>query len=374
MDVKKLKVYITGNDSNSIDITNQVLNIRMVESIEGDIYGQIDIEDSKQTLETAIGTQQTITVTYEYLSVEYINRFYLDGASNVDITSNTGKKTYVLNLTSYNEALNSSQLVSRSYKGTSTDIIRKVFAEFFGKGSFVYKAKAITQGNYIAPNISPKTVVDIIKQNAYDENLTPFFIFQRAIDKGVTTMTSFAEISRQNTSYRISPILPTADTVNNELAQVGMAERIIINSDHDHNVVRTASGVFGKTLNEVKLDSSEILTNKYGLANGSVTKTIPFIDNKYDDMSTPLLNSGDIKNREVATSIKQQMYSSSVTAYQCTPIPKLGVGDLLELVLKGNSPQDRGINPKHSGNYIVSEIIHRIMDGVYTQDITMVRN
>jgi len=371
MKVSTFKVSLGYNEGGTLDITDSVLNINIEENLFGNLSGNVEITDGIGLLDNGITNQNTIILEFEYLKSKVKHTLYVDGVNYVDTTSSLTKRTYVINLKSINSLLNSVKLISKSFKGRSTDIIKTIFDESF-KTKLKVLDNAITQGHYIAPNVSPSTAISQIQRQAYNIDHNPFFIFERLVDSKNSFLTSLSQIEGQIPSATISTQIQNADTLNKVLSNVGQPSNIVIHSDNDNQIARSASGVFGKNITNLDLSNSSVVNESYGATINATSKLNLMRLDMFDNESKPLLNVNDHVSICKMQSILSLLFNTRITAYGCQAIPAIGVGNKVELELQKNK-QGQSPSNKFSGNYIVSKIIHRIEDNDYTQTIELAR-
>lgn len=371
MMVKSFKVSLGYTDGRSIDITDTVLNVNIVESLFGNIEGNIEIVDGIGMLDSAITNQNNIRIEFDYLSHKVTHDFYVDGVNSVDVTTHLNKKTYVINLKSLNDLANSMQLVAKSFKGRSSDIIKTIFDSAFDTKLEVLD-KSITEGHYIAPNVSPNIAISQIQKQAYDINHNPFFLFQRFVNNNRTFLTSLTQIENQEATNTISTQIQDSETISKTLGNIGQPSNIVIHSDNDNQINKVARGIYGKTVVNLDVANSSVSPEKYGAATEAVSKINIMRLDMFGDNSRPLLNTNDHVNICKMQSVLNLLFDTRVTAYGCQAIPNIGVGNKVELKIIKNK-QKKSVSNKFSGNYIISNIIHRIEDGDYTQVIEMIR-
>jgi len=370
MKVSAFNVLLLHRDNGSIDITDMVLNVNITESLFGDLEGSIEVVDGVGLLDNNITNQNNIIIEFEYLKNKVQQKFYLDGVSSVDATTNLTKKTYVINLKSINSLMDSMQLIAKSFKGKSSDIIKTIFDESF-KSDLKILSDSITKGSYIAPNISPSKAIKQIKSQAYDVNQNPFFLFQRLVDNKYDFLTSLSQIEKQTVSATINPVIQNSETVSKSLSNIGQPSNVVIHGYSDNQVYKTNNGVFGKNIVNTDISNSTITNEPYGASINATSKTNILRTDMYDN-SEPLLNNNDYINKCKMQTILNLLFDTRVTAYDCHAIPNIGVGNKIELLLQKNK-QSQGISGKFSGDYLISKIVHRIADNEYTQNIEMVR-
>lgn len=373
MKVTNLKIGIV-NDNGDIDkdITDLVLNINITESLYGDLSGYLEIVDGIGALEEYINTQAKIIIDFTYLENKVQQQFIIDGVRHIDISSNIHKKSYVINLKSINAVIDSMSLLSKAFVGKSTEIINKIYKEFFGELD-IY-GDSLTSGHYICPNISPKKAINRIISQAYDTNNNPFFLFER-LGKNNGCLETLGFIKSQPVFFKVEPTITDLklNEITSPLATIGQPSNIIIHSDNDGSTKKIAKGILGKNFNKLDLSNSGISNKKYGITTGAISISSPFRPDMYTNSVDPLLNSGDIMEVALMNTILSEMDQQLATAYQCIAIPNLSVGYIVDLVIGNNNVGISGVNSKFGGPCIVSKIIHRIDAGDYTQTIDLIK-
>jgi len=372
MKVSSFNVYVTIGKG-AINITDQIISINIVESLFGDLQGNIEIIDGVGLLENGITAQSKIVVEFEYIGTSISQEFYINGVSSVNMTDSLTKKTYTVNLKSINDMANSMGLIAKAFRGKSTEIIKKIHEEVFGVGTLNVMVDSITQGHYIAPNISPKKAIQQIKSQAYDRDISPFFLFQRLIDNKQSILNSLKRIEESEAVWTIQPSILNNENISKPYANVGQPESIIIHSDQENMDYKIGTGVYGKSVNNVDISNSELNKTPYGLYAGAVSVVHPIRMDMYTNDVKPLLNSNDYYNICTMQTILSTLFGTRVTAYHCNAIPGIGAGDKINLDLYKNK-LNQGANAKYSGNYIIAKITHRVADGDYTQIIEMARS
>jgi hypothetical protein len=373
MKVSNLQVVIEHSDNNHKDITDLILNININESLYGDLSGHIEVVDGVAALDHYINSQSKVSIMFKYLNQTTKHMFVIDGIESIDISSNIHKKTYVINLKSVNTFINSMNLISKSFKGKSTDIIKKIHDEFFTHDLLNIFNDSATIGTYISPNCSPKDAIDQILDQAYDSNNSPFFLFQRLIDEGQSILESLDHIKAQEPFFEISPVIINKEKDLKPLSIIGQPENIIIHSDNIDTVHKISTGVFGKNIKQLDISNSGIIDDTYGIQIKSTSTLNPFRPDMYTNDVKPLLNSGDLINVTRMNTILNLMDTQMVTAYHCVAIPGLSVGHIINLNISSNSIGSASSSIKFAGAYVVSDINHRLDDGHYTQTIELSR-
>jgi hypothetical protein len=364
------KVSLVYEGGTSIDITDTVTNLSISESLFGNLEGFIEIVDGVGILDNAISNQTRVLVEFDYIKSRVSHTFYLDGVRSVDITTHLTKKTYVINFKAIDSLLNSMQLVAKSFKGRSSDIIKQIFDQHFDTKLKVL-TDSITQGHYISPNVSPNRAIKQIQNQAYDSNISPFFLFQRLISSKFSFLTSLTQVEDQLTSATIATQIQNDETINKPFSNIGQPSNIVIHNDNDNQIEKISNGIYGKTIVNVDISNSTIGNEAYGATTTATSRSNLMRPDMFD-IGKPLLNSDDHINICKMQTILNMLFSTRITAYGCQAIPNIGVGNKIKLKMQ-NHKQKQQESSKYSGNYIISKIIHNIVDNDYTQHIEVVR-
>ena len=371
MKLSSFGVYLAQEDQTSIDITDQILNFTVEESLFGDLSGRVEVVDATGTLDNAITGNSYIILDFKYLEREVRHEFFVDGVSAVDVTSSKTKKTYAINLKTIDHLLDTMKLIAKSFKGRSTDIIKTIFDESFKKDLQVL-SDSITKGHYISPNVSPSKAINQVKNQAYDANKNPFFLFNRLIDDKFAYLDSLFHMEQQVPMATIKQTIQSNDDVNKPFANIGQPNKVVIHDDNDNKAYKLSKGVYGKNILNVDVSNSDFDNTAYGIHTNSTSITNPLRMDMYDDEVEPLLYDKDYSNVCTMNSILNMLFNTRITAYGCQAIPNVGVGDKVELELQNNKV-NQSVSSKFSGHYLISNIVHRIEDNDYTQNIEMVR-
>ena len=371
MKVDNLVIEAAFLDSSALDITEQVKDLKIIEDIFGNFQASLEMEDGINVIDS-IDTSTTIYLKFTYVKKEIKQKFYINGVQSVDITTNTNKRTYKIDLASVKKLQDASSLVAKSFKGLSTHIIKIIHDEAFGRGSLKVMDHSNTSGHYIAPNISPGKAIGSIMSQMYDKEMSPFFLFQRFVDQGKSILTPLSHIARAPIKHIIEPTYQSMDThEKSEVYSIGRPEKIIIHSDNDNLDYKIANGIYGRHVVNTDLSNSDILVEKFGIhAQSSSSQKTTRLD-MFDD-ATPLLNSGDYVNQSVMKTNTSELFNKRITLYSVPAIPGLGVGHLLRLKFNIGKIKQRP-SKKYSNVYVVSKIIHTINDNEYFQEIEVVR-
>ena len=376
------KIIVSFNyKGQGFDISAMVTTLNIAESITGDLVGTLSVTDDAGIIDNIILTgDEIINISFSYFDLEIKHAFFFNGIKHINIGAEAHKKTYQISLGSINDFISATHLVSKAYSGKSTDIIGNVFVEYFVFDDLVIKKDSLSTGKYIAPNISPKNVIDTLKNTSYDEEGTSFFMYQNLFINGVTILDSLYNMLQQEPIFEISPRLGFADEINKGPIKhsIGRPTNIVIDDNVDIIGV-SSTGIKGKSLEFINLDTSSYNKDLFrGTSKPATNSVKPHRANMYDNTETSLFTSANDMQMTHAKYNTSTAFSINANAYNTPAIPGLCVGNMVTLivsdssVVRVNSPKDKYSN-KYANNYIVSAIDHHFEGGLYTQNIRLSR-
>ena len=177
----QLQVIIISVNGTKWDVTANVMNITLIESISAaTINGVISMMDDSGVVHAIplIG-QERVIITFvkdgTKRSLEFrLNRVHDTTKIRKDVS---GLK---FELVSEKEYLNSSKTFSRSFSGSTTDIISKIHEEYLNQK--IQKIDNEDTGassiNLVLPYIKPYQAINKILEESYATNGSPLFLFE----------------------------------------------------------------------------------------------------------------------------------------------------------------------------------------------------
>ncbi len=372
--LKNFRVNLFIKDSNKgIDLTQNVLDIKIEESINSSLKGTITYEDGLGLSDITGFDTDRITVEFNYLGSKVGETFYTDGLNHINMTESGHKKTFIINLKAIKDVKDSMQLLAKSFSGKATEIIEKIHTEAFGPDSLIVNDTSLNRGKYIAPNISPNTAINSIKNNSYNNDITPFFIFQKLMSPdGVSYLESLKNIMDKEVRHFLKQEVNTK-SFKTLIDKVGDVESIIIEADHTNNIKKIRQGQLGKKVIQYDVSGSNLDQEVIGETDNAISLMSPFRKDMYNHDEEPLLNGGDYINKCISDTKKLDLFSTIVNIMNCEPIPNLGVGDKVHVDVPIKNPLMNGKSSKHSADYMVLNVIHSIIDGSYKQNMKLGR-
>lgn len=361
----------------AFDISAMATSFSIRETIAGDLTGSIELTDDSGIIDNVILTgDEVINVSFTYFDAKINHEFFFNGIKNINMGSNTNKKTYEILLGSINDYISSTNLVSKSYEGSGTDIIKKIFLDYFAFGGMVINTEAVNIGRYIAPNISPKKAIRAVQSKSYDKNNSILLMFQSLFLGGNTMIDSLYNMMNREYIYEISPRIDSnKNTDEGPISHnIGRPSHIIVHDNED--IIGTSStGIKGKQIETLDLDNSSMIKEIFRGSSRPSTNKLSFNrDNLYTDGVRSAVNTNDgVKsNADFKASIA---FSINATAYNVPAIPGLMVGQKIRMPVsnyaKTRSNSQKVYSNKYARDYIVSGIIHHFENGLYTQNIEL---
>ena len=390
---------------NKAKITDSVESVRLYESIYSPFLGgHLEISDGRSFADNHIkSARDYIVIEFQYQGQRLIRKFYADGISFLDTTNIQTHKTYRLNLRSSYELGNALARVTKPFEGSASQVISLLWDEIAHKtpGSHLQlyiDSWAANQGVYICPNISPMKAIGSIIDNSWTNEGSPMFIYERFWAEHPTKLSSWERMIGAKPFYNVSPVLP--DNLEGIRHLHGAPSKVIIRKDHDGEVDRAADGTLGCKIKVINMANSTPIhdqtynylndvemrrprdSNPHGMLqaevdveHGTEKTSICFDTGDVKQLISPL----NAKEITIANAIRSRMESVVIDVFSCRAMAKLKVGDTVTMDLPEGVPQnttgnEERLSTKYAGRFVVSEITHRMKDGTYEQDLTIIRD
>lgn len=362
----------------AFDLSDMVTALNIHENMDSDLYGSLELTDDAGIIDNVILTgDEIINITFTYFEMKVNLAFFFNGIRNINLGENNNEKTYQIVLRSINDYISASHLVSKSYNGSSIDIIREIYANYFVFTPLAVNTESINTGRYIAPNISPKAAINAVLKNGTDKHSSVMFMTQNVFLHGSTVIDSLHNILEAEPVYTISPQTATMSDVNKGPTKVaiGSPTNIVINDNADI-IGTTKTGVKGKIIDYVTLDNSSFDRDIFrGTSKPGVSLLSTSRNNMYGNNVAGIFNSGEDTTLTLAKYKASIVFSINATAYNTPAIPGLRAGDLVSMSVsnytKTRHNSKKTFSAKYSNHYVVAGIDHHFSDGVYTQNIKL---
>tara|TARA_B110000285_G_scaffold62051_1_gene71461 strand:- start:522 stop:1652 length:1131 start_codon:yes stop_codon:yes gene_type:complete len=374
LDLQHIKLNIAN-----VDISGMVLNINILETIKGGVKGSIVVKDNLNFYDTFIGhIQPAITLTITYLGATLTNTFVADGISDMKIIK-LGK-TYTIHFISLPTMLLSIETLNYVYSGTSDKILTKMWLQTCGNAlPLSIDTDAITKGKYVVPNINAGKAIMNVVNASYDIQSSPFCLYQRFWDGGVTRLTTLHDMNKNsfkgsegNTIAITEHIVSSADNQSN-LNTVGTSSNFVLEDMQRHFAKKVGLGHWGKKLSHIKLDQSAVDNLEQRDVTGIHVTGYKLSDKLYDNSEKSLFNTLIDPASSAAKNQKARVYNQYMKVSDVISVPYLGVGFSVDID-QGGSNISRSRMDNH---YIVAQINHKFIldDGnmKYGQDLGLIR-
>lgn len=412
---RSLTAIITKYNGNTIEITNEITEISIYESIYTPfMYGDLVLIDTSAMLSTFpfVG-QEKLRLIWEREDAKVETEFYItDVADASQINDSTG--TYTLNFTSEKQMRNAFCLFSKSYKGNSVDIIKRIHKEYLQE-DIATTTTGLLSHNIVFPYIKPIAAINMIQRTTPAEDGTPIFVFE-TLYSNKTHLNSMKGMLDQEPVMTIEP----KNVVNSDNNKSGAAnmkayrnqafQMAIIKAydtlDHIGQGsfgAQTISVDIGKQMADItdfdfrkhappisndwitsffafeNVPNSEDIPGSNGVRVNGIRSTKLHVQHKntlaYDDF--PNLNDVDPNVFASMKSYMKRLNTTSVHVHM-NSVTELEAGKTVDVIFPRFSPNlgvSEDINDKvNSGKYLISAIRHYIKNREYTMSLELIRD
>jgi len=377
----------------TVDMSAICTSMNLYESIHGNISGTIHVEDKLNFGDVMFRgmSMMPVKISYNYFDEHLDIDMYADGITNQIITKNG--KSYNIILSSLLNLNAATKRICNSYKGTSSDILKSLWAETHGEGQkLVEDTIATSHGKYVVPNISAGECMKNVVNTAYDINSTGMFLYQRLADRGATRFASIHTMENTQFGPGVHPFTLRNEeiTVDTSLAvhdTIGTASRFVLTDYNKDFIAKLAGGMWGQKVTEISLDettnivhnkkeATEIEITKFALSKNLYTNVILAdgpAGKETSYVQKSLFSPESSVSEEIILNMKYRVFNTNLHVDGVVAVPNLGCG-MTVFVDQGSN----GISTtKSDGNYLVANINHMYVmdDGVmqYSQNIGLVR-
>lgn len=404
--VELLQIKIRVMDGTVYDITQLVTEFVLYESIyEIAVSGEIAILDNSGIFATyPLVGQEEVQITLKLVGQDvFIDRvFALGGPKNIRlINENAGGATF--SLKTPETIVNMQNMFSRSYSGLNTDIMSKIYFDFFER-----EVDIVTEGgtshNIVLSYQKPFDAIKYLINETYAIDGTNMFLYDRLYDNKI-------EIKSYKDMYIETPQIDLTPRQNVNTGREGEATRTMLLTKGSlfNYVIRNSFDVFNtldfgaykhnienidlarKTFTQQTFDqqihgsgddtkgiiSGDYLSDEFKEAVSANTRYRRQISNslQYETLSNVSSTDPIGKSNFMATRIK----NSTVSIFgQGDYVNGINIGSTVFLDQKIFKPEDGVYNKDYlnSGKFIVASLAHRykLRDQAYTIDIDMIRD
>lgn len=408
----EFQVRLTSYNGNVTDITEQILEISLYETIYRPfIYGQITIVDNEAMISSFpfIG-QERVRIEWKRDDEKVVKDFYVTDLFDVSrATENTS--VYGVSITSEKQILNSVNLFSKAYTGRGDEIIKSVYDEYLNS-DLETLIRAKTSHNVVFPYIKPMQAVDMIRQNVLAEDDSPMYVFDTLYEER-PRLDSFRQMMERDPIFDLNPSTPALNNPTGESSRDSLKNRGEIYEDKintaydllenltngsyssfstiidpsqkigartDFDFIRHAPPVSNNHVSDIFTIDGRRLNRLYQTRNIVVPQNALAFDNSLpnlngvNELDKSVLNA--YENRSVLTSVKIHMDSIHLTENDDVfSVGKSVTYNRPKTTIKTSDDKNRDITDKvNSGKYIISSIHHNLRREEYTMSIELIRD
>ena len=172
------------------DISNYIVNFSFTESIHSAVLrGSFLITDSSNIVDNfPLRGEEIITLTYgDYFDNKITQDFFLFAVDSMGVDTQQNSTTYRLSFVSPQALMSSSVDVQKSYHGTTTEMINKIFQEYLVEQQRFTNARYTidteeTAGpqTIVIPMLSPLDAINFLKRRSYSpqNKSSNYYFFQ----------------------------------------------------------------------------------------------------------------------------------------------------------------------------------------------------
>ena len=400
--IKDLKVTITSYNGNRRNITDLVVTISIYESIfKLSLMSEIIISDTIGLIDTIpIIGQEIVNIEYSNGDEDYEFEFYVTDISEFNDISD-GMASYKLYLSGKKEMMNAINTFSKSYSGSASDIINKIYVDYLDSSVDNTTASGNSM-NIVIPFMKPFAALKMILQNSISNEKTPLFLYEDS--KNETNLVSLASFQTKDSKMTLD-YSPDIDTTGETLRNVSRKLNKVFNQsfkkgyDNYNNIVNGAYASF--------VNSIDLATKNYERFDFSYENHSPYLEKDLNDSAESwTFNNSLVKNLYNSNKINVNMnslsYTNSFNINGIDPFKKAGIqsyynrmdnlistahvnsfpgikaGDKVTINFKRPVPnlgynQDSLLEQNLSGNYIISALRHNIKSEKYVYFMELIK-
>lgn len=418
--VSGLDITVISYNGNEYRITEDVSELSIFESIYSPfLYGRMVVSDNSAMLSIfPFSGQEKLKLEFERDTENHFERlFYIVNVFDVKkVDNNIGG--YGLSFTSEKQMVNEVSLFSRSYKGSGSEIIQKVYEDFLEEASsdrpLLIHKKGKTTHSVVFPYMKPLAAINMVQQNTLAEDDTPFFLYETLYGentyldslrgmfdaepiKGVVLKQQAVasdnrraeqeDFRRDVYSYTISGAYDTLDTLSH--GSFG-SYTTLVDVSRKRGAMRGFSyltdapslSAEGSEEHEWLTDRMKISVPDVGLRQPHAiysTRNRLVYQNKYSFVNPEFCALNGINNTDqcILNSYMDRMDESTVIIHMDSSI-LISAGKTVMAEFTRFSPKlegtDDNMDYMNSGKYLISSVRHYFKNGDYTMSIELIRD
>lgn len=408
------QAFITRYDKSGdgFDIKNQIVSISLSESIYNPIIrGSLIIDDASNIIDRfPLRGEEILTLTYtDFFETSITQDFIIFSIESYGTNTQQNTAGYLLQFMSPQGLMSSSRDISKSYRGTTTEIIKKIFEEYLTEQQRFENARyeidteeSTGVQTIVIPMLSPLDAIDFLKKKSYSpENKSSNYLFfqTRKQFRMVTHEKIIKDSNRgrnfnQNKIYTHDPTM-NIDSLNsyramNNIVSIDFPTRINTMDEIDYGAMSSKVveiDILAKQYQIFPYDYKDNYTKyKHLDENVKFLHTKSFMEKYFDnddnkvvsdmifvDIERPKQNYRDIASNRRSTSYYLNSIECSAEVYGRND---LFAGDIVKL----NLPEyevtagEKGRHKSLSGYWLVNQIIHKLDGKEYKVEMSLTKD
>jgi hypothetical protein len=394
------KVILTTVNSNSIDISSNVITVEIYESIDSPyLNATLTMMDDSGLISGAplIG-QETIEIQFTKDSSKKQLFFKINGFNNLEYLDDNIVH-FDLELVSDIEMLNSTKAFSKAFSGSTTSIIEMIYDQYL-KEDIEIIDKSADDISIVFPFIKPFQAIGKLLSQTFDKNGFPLFLFE-TLNGSSIKLISLATLRSEKPKYTLSksPILNTGDLGSSLRGAHKLRHKIHTLSLEDSydtlKLIRTGS--FSSRSEVADISQKTVYSNLFGyeglspleyeyispihqISSPSIPPSKSFtslISERRFNLKAYERNSNyntlQINKINMMKSYYHRMNLVKINV-ECDPIQSIESGDIINLIIPKNIPKisETDNDLFLSGKYMIHAINHRFHKGEYKMYIDLI--
>ena len=181
---KNLRVEVILKNDGKLDITDNVSNIEILESISAKwLQGNLTLIDNSSAVSGSpfLG-QEKIRISFQRLGLRVKQTFIVERLRNIEKINDTTQGV-VIEFSSSSAMTNQTKRFSKKYEGLTSDMIAAIWKDHISEPIKV-RSKGSTSHRIVFPWTVPSQAIDVILENTYAIDGSQFFLYERLFSKG----------------------------------------------------------------------------------------------------------------------------------------------------------------------------------------------
>jgi len=396
----------------SFNIANMIASISFTESIYSPVLiGNLFISDTSNIVDNfPIRGEEILTLSYsDFFENKVTQDYIIYGVENMGPNTQQNSIGYLLKFISPQAIMSASRVVQKSYAGTTTDIINKIFAEYLTEQQRFENARyeieteeAVGVQTIVIPSLSPLRAIDFLKRRSFsaDNKSSNYLFFQNRDRFKMVTHEKLIKDSRRERNFDSKKIY-THDpgmVIDSKSADLALNNILEISFPRRQDTINEIQ-YGGMTSETVEID---VLKKQYQLfpynyknefekythldQNVKSPHTQAFIDKYFANPDNKVVSDvifvdverPNQKYREISAQRRSSSFflNSIVAKIEIYGRNDLFAGDIIRM----NLPQyevvegEKELHQSLSGYWMVNEMIHKMEGKEYRMEVTVTKD